>query len=58
MLILVGDADCVTVDERIKTLIQWISDHGAIQSAEELREDNNIRFGLGKISQPGTNTNK
>jgi superfamily I DNA and/or RNA helicase len=25
MLILVGDSDCITADEKIKTLIQWVS---------------------------------
>lgn len=34
MLIIVGDSDCVTVDERIKTLVEWVNDHGVIQSAE------------------------
>lgn len=53
MLIIIGDSDCVTADDRIKTLIQWVNDHGAIQSAEELKLDPTIRFGFGKISQPG-----
>lgn len=34
MLILVGDSDCITVDDRIKSLIEWVSEHGAVQSAE------------------------
>lgn len=33
MLIIIGDSDCVTVDENIKTLIEWISEHGTVQSA-------------------------
>lgn len=53
MLILVGDSDCITVDDRIKSLIEWVSEHGAVQSAEQLKEDQSIRFGFGKISQPG-----
>lgn len=53
MLIIIGDSDCVTADDRIKTLVQWVNDHGAIQSAEELKLDPTIRFGFGKISQPG-----
>ena len=50
MLILVGDSDCVSSDPRISNLIEWIGTHGSIQSAEELRYDTTIRFGLGKIS--------
>ena len=53
MLILIGDSDCVTADDRIKTLVEWVNEHGVIQSAEELKLDPTIRFGFGKISQAG-----
>lgn len=33
MLIIIGDSDCVTADENIKTLIEWVSEHGTVQSA-------------------------
>lgn len=34
MLIVVGDSDTVGVDEKINSLIEWISNNGGIQSAE------------------------
>ena len=50
MLIVVGDSDCVTSDQKISNLVEWIGTYGSIQSAEEFRYDSNVRFGLGKIS--------
>lgn len=49
MLILIADSDCVNSDPKIATLLEWFGTHGTIQTAEEFREDPNVRFGLGKI---------
>ena len=53
MLILIGDSDCISSDQRISKLIEWVGTHGEIQSAEEFRFDPNVRFGIGKITEPG-----
>ena len=50
MLIVVGDSDSVTSDQKISNLVDWIGLHGSIQSAEEFRYDSNVRFGMGKVS--------
>ena len=47
MLVLVGNAECVSKDVHIHALIQWVEKHGHISSAEEFRGDPTIRFGLG-----------
>jgi superfamily I DNA and/or RNA helicase len=48
MLVVIGNSDCVSVDDNIKSLLEWIGEHGNVISAELLREDPLIRFGLGK----------
>jgi len=47
MLILVGNIECVTTDKYINALKQWIEEHGHISSAQEWRDDEEVRFGLG-----------
>ncbi len=47
MLIIIGNADCVTVDQNIKSLVKWIDDHGKMVSAFEFRQDSMVRFGEG-----------
>lgn len=34
MLVVIGDSDCITGDKNIKSLVDWIGEHGSIQSAE------------------------
>lgn len=53
MLIVVGDSDCVSVDPHIKTLIEWLGEKGMVQTAEELKSDPLVRFGLGRVVDVG-----
>lgn len=47
MLIIIGNADCASVDPYLASLIQWIENNGHITSAQQYRGDPNIRFGIG-----------
>lgn len=47
MLILIGNAECASVDKNMASLIHWIEENGHISSAEEFRGDPDIRFGQG-----------
>ena len=47
MLIVIGNTECVSSDPNIASLIEWIESNGNIESAEEFRYDEKVRFGLG-----------
>ena len=47
MLVLIGNADCVSKDEYIGMLIKWIDEHGRVVSALEFEADPMVRFGEG-----------
>lgn len=47
MLVLVGNVECVTADKYIQALVKWIEEHGHVTSAEEWRDDEEVRFGMG-----------
>ena len=47
MLVVVGNAETVSGDRHIGSLVRYVEEKGVISSAEEFRGDGRVRFGQG-----------